>query len=36
MHEAVFEANWDDDQLMPPHRAEVAKAPQGGGRQIIS
>ncbi len=36
MHEAVFEANWDDDQLMQQHRAEVAKAQQGGGRQIIS
>lgn len=36
MQEAVFEANWDDDQLMRRQRAEVAKAPRGGGRQIIS
>src|SRR5712692_5533963 len=36
MHEAVFEASWDAEQLMQQHRVEVAKAQRGGGRQIIS
>jgi hypothetical protein len=36
MHAAVFEAGWDDDHLMKLHRAEVAQAHQGGGRQVIS
>jgi hypothetical protein len=36
MHAAVFEAGWDDDHLMTLHRAEVAKAQRGGGRQVIS
>ena len=36
MHEAVFEADWDDDRLMQLHRAAVAQAQSSGGRQIIS
>lgn len=36
MHAAVFEAGWDDDHLMHLHRAEVARAQRGGGRQVIS
>jgi len=36
MHEAVFEAGWDDDQMMRQHRGEVAKAQADGSRQVIS
>lgn len=36
MHEAVFEANWDDDGLMQQHRAAVNKEHQGRGREVIS
>ena len=36
MHEAVFEAPWDDEELMQRHRTVVAQAQNGGGRQIIS
>jgi hypothetical protein len=36
MHEAVFEAGWDCDQLMPRHRARVAPDHKGRGREVIS
>ena len=36
MHEAVFEAGWDADALMPHHRAVVACAHRGRGREVIS
>src|SRR5215470_2760665 len=36
MHEAVFEAGWAADALMPHHRAVIASAHRGGGREVIS
>jgi len=36
MHEAVFAAGWDSDELMKQHRAEVAKDHRGRGREVIS
>jgi hypothetical protein len=36
MHEAIFEAGWDDDELMVQHRARVARDHQGRGREVIS
>jgi hypothetical protein len=36
MHEAVFEAGWDAEALMPHHRAVIAGAHRGGGREVIS
>jgi hypothetical protein len=36
MHEAVFEAGWDADALMPHHRAVIAGAHRGRGREVIS
>jgi len=30
MHEAVFEAGWDTEGLMPRHRAAVAQEHRGG------
>jgi len=36
MHEAIFEAGWDDDDLMVQHRARVARDHQGRGREVIS
>jgi hypothetical protein len=36
MHEAVFEAGWDAEALMPHHRKVVAGAHRGGGREVIS
>jgi hypothetical protein len=36
MHEAVFEAGWDAERLMPRHRAVIAKAHRGCGREVIS
>ncbi|MEK6571221.1 MAG: hypothetical protein AABZ61_07620 [Bacteroidota bacterium] len=36
MHTGVFEAGWDDDQLMRLHRIKVAKEQRNGGRQVIS
>jgi hypothetical protein len=35
MHEAVFEAGWDADGLMPRHRAVIAPDHQGHGREVI-
>jgi hypothetical protein len=36
MHEAVFEAGWDAEALMPRHRQVVAEAHRGRGREVIS
>jgi hypothetical protein len=36
MHEAVFEAGWAADALMPHHRAVIAGAYRGRGRAVIS
>ena len=36
MHEAVCEAGWAADALMPRHRAVIAGAHRGGGRAVIS
>ena len=36
MHEAVFEAGWAADALMPHHRAVIAAAHRGRGREVIS
>ena len=36
MHEAVFEAGWAADALMPHHRAVIADAHRGRGREVIS
>jgi hypothetical protein len=36
MPEAVFEAGWDAAVLMPRHRAVVAGAHRGRGREVIS
>jgi len=36
MHEAVFEAGWDADALLPRHREVVAGAHRGRGREVIS
>jgi hypothetical protein len=36
MHEAVFEAGWDSQALMPRHRAQVAHDHRGRGRAVLS
>ena len=36
MHEAVFEAGWAADALMPHHRAVIAGAHRGCGREVSS
>jgi hypothetical protein len=36
MHEAVFEAGWDADALLPHHREVVAGAYPGRGREVVS
>jgi hypothetical protein len=36
MHEAVFEAGWAADALMPHHRTRIAGAHRGCGREVIS
>jgi hypothetical protein len=36
MHEAVFEAGWAADAFMPHHRAVIAGAHRGYGREVIS
>jgi hypothetical protein len=36
MHEAVFEAGWAADALMPHHRAVIADAHRGCGREVLS
>ncbi len=35
MHEAVFEAGWDADDIMRQHRTVVAKDHRGHGREVI-
>jgi hypothetical protein len=35
MHEAVWEAGWAADALMPHHRAVIARAHRGCGREVI-
>jgi hypothetical protein len=36
MHEAVFEAGWEAEELLPRHRAVIAPEHQGRGREVIS
>src|ERR671933_201628 len=36
MHEAVFEAGWATDALLPLHRQVVAPAHRGRGREVLS
>jgi len=36
MHEAVFEAGWDAEELMPRHRSLIAPKHCGRGREVIS
>lgn len=36
MHEAVFEAVWDAEEVLPRHRRMIASEHQGRGREVIS
>src|SRR5918911_171889 len=36
MHEAIFEAGWDADALLPRHRAAIAPEHCGRGREVLS
>jgi DDE superfamily endonuclease len=36
MHEAVFEAGWEAEQLLPRHRALIAPEHRGRGREVMS
>src|SRR5262245_15765055 len=36
MHEAVFEAGWEAEALLPRHRAVIAPEHRGRGREVIS
>jgi hypothetical protein len=36
MHEAVFEAGWDAEELLPRHRSLIAPEHRGRGREVIS
>ncbi len=36
MHEAVFEAGWDAEELLPRHRRMIAPEHRGRGREVIS
>ena len=36
MHEAVFEAGWDAEELLPRHRRLIAPAHRNRGREVIS
>ena len=36
MHEAVFEAGWDSNQLMRQHRRVISNDHKGQGREVIS
>src|SRR5229473_4732347 len=36
MHEAVFEAGWGAEELLPRHRAVIAPEHQNRGREVIS
>jgi hypothetical protein len=35
-HEAVFEADWDAEELLPRHRALIAPEHRNRGREVIS
>ncbi len=35
-HEAVFEAGWEAEELLPRHRAVSAPEHQGRGREVMS
>ncbi|WP_019500926.1 hypothetical protein [Pseudanabaena sp. PCC 6802] len=36
MHEAVFEAGWDSEELMQKHRETLSSEHQGKGKEVIS
>jgi hypothetical protein len=36
MHEAVFEAGWDAEELLPRHRRVIGPEHCGRGREVIS
>ena len=36
MHEAVFEAGWEAEELLPRHRTLIAPEHRGRGREVIS
>jgi hypothetical protein len=36
MHEAVFEAGWAADRLMPQHRKGIAPDHRGRGHEVLS
>src|SRR5258707_8539576 len=36
MHEAVFEAEWNAEELLPRHRTLIAPEHRGRGREVIS
>ena len=36
MHEAVFEADWNAEELLPRHRALIAPEHRNRGREVIS
>jgi hypothetical protein len=36
MHEAVFEAGWDVEEVLPRHRTLIAPEHRGRGREVIS
>jgi hypothetical protein len=36
MHEAVFEAGWSSEELMPRHREVVSRDHRGRGREVLS
>lgn len=36
MHEAVFEAGWEAEELLPRHRGLIAPEHRGRGREVIS
>ena len=36
MHEAVFEASWEREELMKQHRARIGSKHQGRGREVLS
>ncbi len=36
MHEAVFEAGWEAEELLPRHRRVIAPEHRGRGREVIS
>ena len=36
MHEAVFEAGWDAEELLPRHRRVIAPEHQQRGREVMS